>query len=271
MGEKKEKEWKEITDGIDWSKLGDNIKSFFGTDDQKPEGGSEDEKKDGEQKESADEKKEEKKTDEKEKKDKDKKEKDTQKKRHKKKEEPKKPKVENVKVDLTIEGSRNDVRSLDGSTFEAAKSKLEALAKADADRIAVEASLNELQGYSVDLVDKLEDEEFQAASTAEEREKLGGECAKVSDWLDEEAGVLTPVEEFQSKLKILKEMAAPVMARLREHRERPEALDVLKQSLNSSKVFLEKSREMVIPPKPKEDADEVKTEKGRRIKTRGSR
>merc|ERR1712079_960942 len=135
-----------------------------------------------------------------------------------------------------------------------------ALAKADADRIAVEASLNELQGYSVDLVDKLEDEEFQAASTAEEREKLGGECAKVSDWLDEEAGVLTPVEEFQSKLKILKEMAAPVMARLREHRERPEALDVLKQSLNSSKVFLEKSREMVIPPKPKEDADEVKTE-----------
>merc|ERR1712223_1972207 len=220
-----------------------NIKSFFGTDDQKPEGGSEDEKKD-----------------EKEKKDKDKKEKDTKKEKDKKKEEPKKPKVENVKVDLTIEGSRNDVRSLDGSTFEAAKSKLEALAKADADRIAVEASLNELQGYSVDLVDKLEDEEFQAASTAEEREKLGGECAKVSDWLDEEAGVLTPVEEFQSKLKILKEMAAPVMARLREHRERPEALDVLKQSLNSSKVFLEKSREMVIPPKPKEDADEVKTE-----------
>merc|ERR1711992_329864 len=258
--EKKEKEWKEITDGIDWSKLGDNIKSFFGTDDQKPEGGSEDEKKDDEQKESADEKKEEKKTDEKEKKDKDKKEKDTKKEKDKKKEEPKKPKVENVKVDLTIEGSRNDVSSLDGSTFEAAKSKLEALAKADADRIAVEASLNELQGYSVDLVDKLEDNEFQAASTAEEREKLGGECAKVSDWLDEEAGVLTPVEEFQSKLKILKEMAAPVMARLREHRERPEALDVLKQSLNSSKVFLEKSREMVMPPKPKEDADEVKTE-----------
>merc|ERR1712045_714852 len=93
--EKKEKEWKEATDGIDWSKLGDNIKSFFGTDDQKPEGGSEDEKKDDEQKESADEKKEEKKTDEKEKKGKDKKEKDTKKEKDKKKEEPKKPKVEN--------------------------------------------------------------------------------------------------------------------------------------------------------------------------------
>merc|ERR1712048_24966 len=69
----------------------------------------------------------------------------------------------------------------------------------------------------------------------------------------------TPVEEFQSKLKVLKEMAAPVVARLREHRERPEALDMLKQSLNSSRVFLEKSRDLVIPAKPKE-TEEAKAE-----------
>lgn len=68
------------------------------------------------------------------------------------------------------------------------------------------------------------------------------ECAKVSDWLDEEAGVLTPVEEFQGKLKVLKELAAPVNARIREHRERPEALEALRQSLNNTKFFLEKSR-----------------------------
>merc|ERR1712111_229345 len=173
--------------------------------------------------------------------------------------EPKKPKVETVKVDLSSEGSRNDVAPLDGTLFESAKTKLEALAKADADRAALETALNELQGYSVDLVDKLEEEEFQSASTDEEREKLGGECSKVSDWLDEEAGVFTPVEEFQSKLKVLKEMAAPVVARLREHRERPEALDMLKQSLNSSRVFLEKSKDLVIPAKPKE-TEEAKAE-----------
>merc|ERR1712115_651181 len=62
-----------------------------------------------------------------------------------------------------------------------------------------------------------------------------------------------------SKLKVLKEMAAPVVARLREHRERPEALDMLKQSLNSSRVFLEKSRNLVIPAKPKE-TEEAKAE-----------
>merc|ERR1719270_807170 len=173
--------------------------------------------------------------------------------------EPKKPKVESVKVELSTEGSRNDVNALEGEMFAASQVKLDALAKADADRAAVELALNELQGYSVDLVDKLEDEEFQSASTDEEREKLGGECSKVSDWLDEEAGVFTPVEEFQSKLKVLKEMAAPVVARLREHRERPEALDMLKQSLNSSRVFLEKSRDLVIPAKPKE-TEEAKAE-----------
>merc|ERR1712110_825114 len=166
--------------------------------------------------------------------------------------EPKKPKVETVKVDLSSEGSRNDVAPLEGSLFESSKSKLEALAKADADREAVEAALNELQGYSVDLVDKLEEEEFQSSSTDEEREKLATECAQVSDWLDEEAGVLTPVTEFQAKLKVLKELAAPVMARLREHRERPEALEMLMQSLNNSNNFLEKSRDLVIPAKVKE-------------------
>merc|ERR1712198_128052 len=91
--------------------------------------------------------------------------------------EPKKPKVESVKVELSTEGSRNDVNALDGEMFAASQGKLEALAKADADRAAIELALNELQGYSVDLVDKLEDEEFQAASTDEEREKLSVECS----------------------------------------------------------------------------------------------
>merc|ERR1739844_418720 len=58
-----------------------------------------------------------------------------------------------------------------------------------------------------------------------------------------------------AKLKVLKELAAPVMARLREHRDRPEALDMLKQTLNSSNNFLEKSRDLVIPVKVKEEKE----------------
>merc|ERR1711874_601615 len=58
--EKREKEWKEATDGIDWSKLGENIKSFFGTDEKKEgedTGENADEKSKEEQKEKSEDKK----------------------------------------------------------------------------------------------------------------------------------------------------------------------------------------------------------------------
>merc|ERR1712002_837119 len=143
--------------------------------------------------------------------------------------EPKKPKVESVKVDLETEGSRNDL-----------------------DLLAVETALNELQSFSFDLSDKMEDAEYVSASTTEERDSVLNECSKVSEWLDEEAGMFTPVDEFNTKLKVLKDLSAPVVARVREHKERPEALEQLRQSINSSNVFLEKSKEYLIKPKPKE-------------------
>jgi len=243
--EKKEKEWKEATDSIDWSKLGDNIKSFFGSDSEKKEENAEGEKKEDvkedakKDKDAKDAKKDDKKDDKKEKKD-------------DKPKEPKKPKIESVKVDLVTEGSRNDLELLDGEGFDSSKAKLAALNQADLDRLAVETALNELQSFSFDLSDKMEDEEFTAASTDTEREAVLTECSKVSEWLDEEAGMFTPVDEFNSKLKVLKDLAAPLMARVREHKERPEALEQLRQSINSSNTFLEKSKEYLIKPKPKE-------------------
>jgi len=242
--EKKEKEWKEATESIDWSKLGDNIKSFFGTDEKKEEGTEGEEKKeekdDKKEKDSKDTKKEDKKDEKKDKKD-------------EKSKEPKKPKIESVKVDLEVDGTRNDLELLDGESFNSSKAKLDALNQADLDRLAIETALNELQSFSFDLSDKMEDdEEFQSASTAEERESVVAECGKVSEWLDEEAGMFTPVEEFTTKLKVLKDLSAPIMARVREHKERPDALEQLRQSINSSNVFLEKSKEYLIKPKPKE-------------------
>jgi len=247
--EKKEKEWKEATDGIDWSKLGDNIKSFFGSEDKKEEDVAGEEK---------DKKKEEKVTDSKEKQEskKDGKEtKDTKKEekesKKEKSNEPKKPKIETVKVDLEIDGSRNDLELLDGECLDKSKAKLDALNQADLDRLAVETALNELQSFSFDLTDKIEEDEFQAASTVEERDTVVSECGKVSEWLDDEAGMFTPVDEFNTKLKVLKDLSAPIMARVREHKERPDALELLRQTINSSNTFLEKSKDYLIKPKPK--------------------
>merc|ERR1719474_2064848 len=147
--EKKEKEWKEATESIDWSKLGDNIKSFFGTDEKKEEAGDDakkEEKEDIKKEESKDSKKDEKET---------KKEKEKEAKKEKK-DEPKKPKIESVKVELQTDGTRNDLELLDGESFNTSKAKLAALTQADLDRLAVETALNELQSFSFDLSDKLE-------------------------------------------------------------------------------------------------------------------
>merc|ERR1719318_2134064 len=58
--------------------------------------------------------------------------------------------------------------------------------------------------------------------------------------------MFTPVEEFTTKLKVLKDLSAPIMARVREHKERPEALEQLRQTINSSNVFLEKSKAKIV-------------------------
>merc|ERR1719266_1546069 len=158
----------------------------------------------------------------------------------------KKPKIETLKTDLDSEDSRMDLPLLDGDTFEASRAKLAALDKADKERVEKETALNELQSFNFDLGDKIYQEDHEAASTEAEREAIQAEVSKVSDWLDEEAGIETPLEEFTSRLKVLRDLAAPIFARVREHRERPEWLENLKQSLNHSTTFLKTSSEKIV-------------------------
>merc|ERR550519_2541304 len=170
------------------------------------------------------------------------KEKEKDKKKEEKKE-PKKPKVETLKEELGMEFQWTDV-PLEGELFEASKTKLEQLDQLDKDRAEHETALNELQSFVFDVQDKLYQEEYEKASTDEEREKIRDMCTTTSDWLDEEAGPATPTTDFKEKLKVLKELTSALFARVREHSERPEALDALDKTLNSSKSFLEKSRNL---------------------------
>merc|ERR1740128_529995 len=170
-------------DAIDWSKLGDTISNYFGKGDaNEGEGDTEKEKaaKDFIKETLEKDKKKDKKDD--------------------KPKEPKKPKIETVKTDLETEAAREDVAQLDGATFEASRAKLAALDKADQHRMEKETALNELQSFSFDLGDKMEQEEHVAASTEGEREAVLAEVGRVSEWLEEEAGLLTPLEDFTSRI-----------------------------------------------------------------------
>jgi len=232
--EKQEKEELKIDgEAIDWAALGDKFSNLFGAGENIPK--EAEGLKDGEKKEDA------KETDKKA----DKKEKESKKDEKKDPKEPKKPKIETIKTELQSESSRNDIELLDGETFEAAKAKLEELNKADLDRAAREGALNELQSLSFDLQEKMYEEEYESASTEEEREKIRSESSLISDWLDEEAGVDTPLADFNSRLKTLKDLMAPINARVKEHKGRPEALEKLEQVFNTSSSFLEKSKDKV--------------------------
>merc|ERR1712061_51106 len=246
-GEKKD-------ESIDWSKLGDTISNYF-----KSEGKEGEEDPDKEKaakvfiKETIEKDEKEKKAKEK----KDEKKDEKEKKKDDKPKEPKKPKIETTKTDLDTEDSRMDLPLLDGDTFEASRAKLAALDKADKERVEKETALNELQSFNFDLGDKIYQEDHEAANTEAEREAIQAEVSKVSDWLDEEAGIDTTLEEFTSRLKALKDLAAPIFARVREHRERPEMLENLKQSLNHSNTFLLASRALIIDETPKPKVDKV--------------
>merc|ERR1711971_865398 len=226
-------------ESIDWSKLGDTISNYFKSE------GKEGEEDTDKEKAAKDFIKETIEKDEKEKKAKEKKD-EKKKKKDDKPKEPKKPKIETIKTDLDSEDSRMDLPLLDGDTFEASRAKLAALDKADKERVEKETALNELQSFNFDLGDKIYQEDHEAASTEAEREAIQAEVSKVSDWLDEEAGIETPLEDFTSRLKVLRDLAAPIFARVREHRERPEWLENLKQSLNHSTTFLKTSSEKIV-------------------------
>jgi len=220
-----------------WSKLGDTISQFFTTDDDK------DKEKDDKDAKPEDKKKlkeEKKKKEEKEKKAKEEK----KKKEDKKPKEPKKPKIETLKEELTFTAERHDLPEWTAEVMAASRDKLDVLDKADKDRVARETALNELQSFTFDLNDKLEQDEYSAASTEEERTKMREVCSVVSDWLDEEAGPHTELKDLTSRMKELKDVSSALFARVREHRERPEALEQLEKSITNSREFLEKSRNL---------------------------
>lgn len=224
-----EEESKEGDKDDTWAKLGDTISQFF-----KPD--EEEESKDGEKADGADKKK-----DDKKKKDS---KKDTADKKKDKKKEPKKPKIETLKEDLGMESNREDIPALTSELLEAARSKLDVLDQADRDREARETALNELQSLNFDLMDKIYQEEYEVASTEEERQKIQEACSTISEWLDDEAGPFTPLEELNSRTKQLKDLTSALFARVREHKARPEALEAFDKSLANAKDFLAKSRNL---------------------------
>merc|ERR1712200_94343 len=176
---------------------------------------------------------------------KDKKKKDKKKeKKEEKKPEKKvfKPIVETIKEPLEFKLDIVDFNDLSKEQFEASREKLKALDARDEAKAAQERAMNALETEVIDTKDKMYQEIYEKSTTDEEREKIMSKCNEISDWIDEEATFETPVETLQSKQKEITDLTAPMHARVKQHTDRPEALEAMNKMINSSEYFLSKAK-----------------------------
>merc|ERR1711997_1092206 len=112
----------------------------------------------------------------------------------------------------------------------------------DAAKAAHELAMNSLETEIINTKDKLYQDIYDKSTSEEEKEKILSKCTEIGDWFDEEATFETPIETLKSKEKEITDLTAPMHARVKQHTDRPEALEAMNRMINSSEYFLDKAK-----------------------------
>lgn len=112
----------------------------------------------------------------------------------------------------------------------------------DEAKAAQERAMNSLESEVINTKDKMYQDIYEKSTTDEEKEKIMSKCNEISDWIDEEATFETPVETLESKQKEITDLTAAMLARVKQHNDRPEALEAMNRMINSSEYFLSKAK-----------------------------
>ncbi|XP_046851747.1 hypoxia up-regulated protein 1-like [Xenia sp. Carnegie-2017] len=157
-----------------------------------------------------------------------------------------------------------DFQEMSSERFEFAVTRLKNLRARDDAKIAIAQAKNSVESFLFETRDKLTDEEGEMFMTEEEREKLETTLSEVSEWLDDE-GWDTTEEVYNLKLNVLKDASKDFYLRISENKNRPEALENLRRSMNLTATFLSqiagmKEREDMFTNKDLEDVSKVLNE-----------
>ncbi|KAK3386616.1 Hsp70 protein-domain-containing protein [Podospora didyma] len=140
-----------------------------------------------------------------------------------------------IPIQYTVE--KAGVPQLPKADLTALKDRLKAFEASDRSRRQREEALNQLEGYTYKVNDIIENEDFIAASTAEERATLEKKNSEASEWLYGE-GADASREELKKRLKELQDIVVPVQNRIEEAAKRPELVKGLKDALASTNEFV---------------------------------
>ena len=107
------------------------------------------------------------------------------------------------------------MEDLSKEQFDNSKQKLQDLDARDEIKKAKERALNNLETQVIDTREKMYEEIFEKSTTDEEKEKIQAKCSELSDWIDEEVTLETPVDILEAKLKELTDLTAGLHARVK--------------------------------------------------------
>lgn len=163
-----------------------------------------------------------------------------------------KPKVVTVKEPINSSVKFLSFDSPSKKQLEESSKKLARLAEIERELNRRATAMNNLESFVIDVQNKLYEDEYSSAATEEEAEKFRTSCTEVSDWLYED-GADADATTYENKLDTLKTLTKDWFTRVFEHRERPDALEALKQMLNGSTQFLERAKNLTKTANPEKD------------------
>ncbi|ETN87225.1 hypothetical protein NECAME_00084 [Necator americanus] len=151
---------------------------------------------------------------------------------------PVQPKAKTVKVHLNTSVNYEDLLDLNEEEMMLAKKILADFDHAEQEKHRHEEAMNALEGLVYDLAVKIEDgEEFAEFLTKEEKEKISEELKRLRTWMEDEAGIDTPTEDFISNKAILDELTAAGHNRKNERLHYPKMAETMSSLFNQSQTF----------------------------------
>ncbi|PGH28213.1 hypothetical protein AJ80_00103 [Polytolypa hystricis UAMH7299] len=153
-----------------------------------------------------------------------------------------KPRIESIPIKFTT--SRLGLPSLSPAELQRVKDRLAAFDASDLARFRREEKFNALEAFIYRTQDLVTNEEFIKNISKESLTTLESRLSEASDWLYGD-GVDAPIKDLTEKLRGLTELVDPAIKRQEEHSLRPSKIDSLKQSLESTKMFLDLMKKQV--------------------------
>lgn len=150
---------------------------------------------------------------------------------------------ERIPISYTIE--TKGLPKLPATEITRMMDRLARFADSDKSRRMRDEALNQLEGFTYEIRDLLDDEKFVSISSEKERADLKTGSHKVSEWL-EEGGVDASREELLEKFKELKDIVTPIENRKTELASRPEKVAALRQALNETSQIIASITEQIV-------------------------